>query len=100
MRRSEPTRCAITGSEQVQQIASLLDHLVGDGEQGRWNFETKSVGDGQIEAEFKFGRLLDRKAARLGPAQNLVGIVGSAAKQVGVVCSIRHETAPIGENCD
>src|SRR5262249_54503225 len=76
-----------------QQHSCSFDHHVGAREQRRWNFEAKCLGDGQIEDEFKFGRLLDRKDARLGPAQNLVDIVGTAAKQVRVVYSISYKTA-------
>jgi len=32
LRSSEMTRCANTGCERMQQIAVLLDHLVGAGE--------------------------------------------------------------------
>ena len=66
----------------VQQICSLLDHLVGT--------QKERFGDGQpqrlrrleIDDEIKFGRLLDRDIAGFRPAQNLVDHPGGAPEQV------------------
>jgi hypothetical protein len=49
VRRNEPTRCAITGREQPQQIATLFDHLVGAGQQRGWNGETKRRGGLEVD---------------------------------------------------
>src|SRR5262249_23909749 len=39
---SECPLCAISGREQMQQVAPLLNHLVGGGEQPWWKGEAKS----------------------------------------------------------
>src|SRR5215468_8040621 len=49
----------------------LLDHLIGASKQGCRQVEAERLGGDQIEDEFKFGRLLDRKAARPGPPQKV-----------------------------
>jgi hypothetical protein len=72
---------------------SLFDHLVGDGEQRRWNFEAEYFGGGEVNDEIELGRLLDRQVARLRPAQNLVDEVGSAPPQDREVRSIGQETS-------
>src|SRR6266487_7022432 len=75
------------GSHQLC-LAHSLDHLVGAGEQ-RWrDGEAEHLAGCPIDDEIKLGRLLDRDVARLGPAQNLVDIVGGAPVQVRVVRSI------------
>src|SRR5215510_10467453 len=71
-----------------------LDHLVGAGEQRRWNFEAQRLRGCQIDDEIELRRLLDRKVARLCPAQNLVDVVSGAPEHVWDVCSIGHQTAP------
>jgi hypothetical protein len=38
----------------------LFDHLVGAGEQRRWDIDAKRTCSLQIEDEFKFGRLQNR----------------------------------------
>src|SRR5262249_60130976 len=39
---SECPLCAKSGREQMQQVAPLLNHLVGDGEQPWWEAEAES----------------------------------------------------------
>src|SRR5262245_14646162 len=50
---------AITGREQVQQTAFLLDHLVGEQLQRVRHIETERPGRLQIDDELKLGRLQD-----------------------------------------
>ena len=58
-----------------------FNHLVGEGEQLVGHGEAEGLGGGQVEDEVELDRLLDREVARLRPAQNLVDILGGAAKQ-------------------
>ena len=44
----------------------------------RWNFEAEYLSSGKVEDEIELGRLLDRKVARLGTAQNFVNVFGRA----------------------
>ena len=43
----------------------LFDHLVGDGEQARWDDETERVGSPQVDDEFELGHLENRQIGRL-----------------------------------
>jgi len=40
-------------------IANLIDHLVGAGEQLRWHSEAKRLGGLQVDHQLELGRLLD-----------------------------------------
>jgi hypothetical protein len=46
-------------------------HLIGKGEERFRNGKPERSGSGKIDDEVKFGRLLDRQVACLGPAQIL-----------------------------
>src|SRR5262249_44395913 len=70
-----------------------LDHLVGAQKERLPNGQTERLGCGQIDDEIEFGRLLDRKLARLRAAQNLVDIIGGAPKQVRNARSIGHKAS-------
>ena len=60
---------------------SLLDHFVGEREQCRRDRETKCSGSLEIDRQFEFGRLLDRKIGRFGAFQNPVDVPGGALAQ-------------------
>src|SRR5262249_51440311 len=73
------------------RVYILLDQLV-DAQQERFrNREAERLGGRKIENQIELGRLLDRNVAGLGPAQNLVDIVGGAAIPVFEVWSIGHQ---------
>ena len=46
--------------EQVQQIGTLIDHLVGAREQGRRHVKAERLGGSHIDDEVELGRLHDR----------------------------------------
>ena len=59
-------RWAKTGCEQLQQIASLLDDLVGASEQLRGHVDAENLRGPEIDNQPEFRRLLDRYVSWLG----------------------------------
>src|SRR5262245_628765 len=60
----------------VQQLWSLLDHLIGGGEQHRRYFDAKRPGGFEIDRQFELGRCLHRKFGRLLALENTIDIAG------------------------
>jgi hypothetical protein len=54
-------RSAISGREQMQQVAPLLDHLVGAYKERGRHFEAERLGGLEIDHELVFGRCLHRQ---------------------------------------
>jgi hypothetical protein len=40
-------------------LASIIDHLVGDGEQHAWDSEAERLGSLEVDRQLELGRLLD-----------------------------------------
>jgi len=51
---------AISGLTHRNKKAPLFDHLVGDGEQPRWEAEAECPGGVEVDHELKFDRLDNR----------------------------------------
>ena len=60
--------------------APLLDHLVGDGEQRRWNFEAERLGSFRVDHQFKLGGAHNRKLGRPGSFQDAAGVDADLTK--------------------
>ena len=78
------------------QTELSFDHLVGDGEQRRWDGQAERLGRLEIDYQIKSRGLLDQQIAGLRTLQNFVNICRGTAKQIGGVCSITHKRAGQG----
>src|SRR5262245_3578657 len=85
------------GCEQMQQVASLLDHRVGGGEQCGRNGEAERLCGLEIDDKLEFGRLFDGQIAGIGALKNSVDVACGAAKHITVVRSITDQAACLGK---
>jgi hypothetical protein len=75
------TRCANSGYEQMQQVASLLDHLIGAREQGWRHSKAECPGCRHIDREMELGPLLDRYIGWPQDFKALGSQIGSLTRQ-------------------
>src|SRR5262249_17497673 len=82
LHRNEPTQRAITGREQVQQIASLFDQLVGGHLHDQRHRDAECLRRFEIDDEFDLGRLHHRKVCGLLTLEDAIDIEGRLAERV------------------
>src|SRR6516162_9990309 len=70
-----------------------LDHLVGAGDQHRWNVEVKRARRLQIEDKFELGRLQDRKVCGLRALKDAAGVDANLTEHVEKDRSVAHQKA-------
>src|SRR5262245_34256607 len=70
-----------------------FDHLVGERDDPRRDFEAECFRGFQIEDELEFGRLLNWKVGGFGTLEDLVDVAGGTPKQVLEIGPVRHERA-------
>jgi hypothetical protein len=70
---------------------TLLDYLVGAGE-NRWRHgEAERVRGLEVDDKLEFGRLINRDVARVGPVEDLVHVIRDTAYEIREFASIRHQ---------
>jgi len=84
---------ALSGCEQSQQKAPLLDHLVGAGEHSRRDIEAKRLGRFEVYDQFELGRLLDWKISGFRALENLIHVLGGTLFYSNWVGPVRNKAA-------
>src|SRR5215475_3857585 len=74
-----------------------FNHLVGAGEQGVWNGQSKSLGGLDVDHQLILGRGLHRQISWLLALEDAIDITGRALVQVDIIRPIGHETASSSE---
>src|SRR5215471_1588802 len=85
--------CAISGREQMQQAAPLLNHVIGTSHQRRRQVEAERLGGFEVDRQLDPGRELDRQIARLGALQNPVDVAGPTPIALSLVDAVGCEQA-------
>src|SRR6516165_6985653 len=67
---------------RCSKIASLLDHLIGAGEERRRDRQSQRLGSPKIDDQLELSWLFDRKVAHLGASENSVNVVGRTPSEI------------------
>src|SRR5262249_23455138 len=71
--------------------------VVGRGEGGGWDSQPEHLCRLHVDHQLKFGGLLDWNVTRLGPAQDLVDMVGGAPEKVREAWPVGQQTCRFGQ---
>src|SRR5215813_2231582 len=88
---------AKSGCEQTEQVAPLLDHLVGAAEQQRGHVEADCLCGTDVDHQLEPGRLYNRQVGGLGAHQNSACVVADLEVCIAKVCTVGQESAGCGE---
>ena len=79
--------------EAVTPSRSLLDHLVGAGEQHWWNLQTERFRGLEVDHQLDLGRPLDRQVGGLGALEYLIHVDRGVAVVLHSVGPVAHQPA-------
>src|ERR1700719_2634029 len=99
-RADKATAKIVAGGSMHCAIGALFDHRIGARQQSRWNVNSKRTGSLQVEDEFKFARLQNRKVRRFNAFEDAAGIDGGLAENIGNAGSVTHQQAGGGGVAD
>src|SRR6516165_8052644 len=91
--KADVSRCSKTSAQKL----GLLDHLVGQCEKLRRNFEADRPGGVEVEDQLEFGRLHDRQDGWLLALENAAHISAGLLIQLRKVRPIAHQPSGLGK---
>src|SRR6516164_2516491 len=92
------TPSADAANHTALQRASLLDHLVGAGEQTIWHGKAERLGGFQIDRQLVFGRRLHWQIGRLLALEDAVDIASCLTVLIDLIRPVGDEAASGGED--